>query len=245
MVKELKAYIVEDDKENIEFLKLLVEGYIPPIKIIGEATNEDEIVDLLISDEADIIFLDIELEDTKTSLEIMDDFGGSSAEIIVVSSSKEYTLEALNKHDIAAYMLKPLVLQDLNKALIKVQKRIEEKIEVKKLTSVKPDVIAIPDLTSAEILSNTDIIYLEAAGKYTIFHLSNGTTRTVSKNLGSYIEILPYNLFFRIHHKFLVNIKAVESIFRNQGNYCVLKNGKHLPIAKRRFEELRKFLSLK
>ncbi|WP_397447617.1 LytR/AlgR family response regulator transcription factor [Polaribacter sp. R77954] len=245
MVKELKAYIVEDDKENIEFLKLLVEGYIPPIKIIGEATNELEFVDLLIKDEADIVFLDIELDESKTSLEIMEDHGGISAEIIVVSSSKEYALKAINQYDIAAYMIKPLSMRDLNRALIKAEKKIQEKIEIKKLKLVKTDVVAIPDFNSIEIVNIVDIIYLEAAGKYTIFHLSNGITRTVSKNLGSYIEILPNNLFFRIHHKFLVNITAVESIFRNQGKYCVLKNGKHLPIAKRRFEEIRKFLSLK
>ncbi len=246
MIKELKAYIVEDNQENIEFLKLLIKGYIPSINIIGEAVNQEEFVDLLVEDQADVIFLDIELDEMKTSLEVLEDFGGTSAEIIVVSSSKEYVLNAINKHnDIVAYVLKPFNMIDLNRALIKAEKNIRKKLEIKTLASVKNDIIAIPNLESIEILKTEEIVYLEAAGKYTIFHLSDLSTRTVSKILGFYTQILPANVFFRIHNKFLINITETNKIYRTDGNYCELNNGKSLPIAKRYFEELRKYLYLK
>ena len=245
MIEQIKAYIVEDDQENIDFFKILINGYIPPIKIIGEATNQDEFADLLLKDEADVIFLDIELDEQKTSLEILDDFGGVSAEIVVISGSKEYALKALNEHNIAAYLLKPLSMLSLNKALIKVHKNIEAKKEIQKLTAVKTDVIAIPDLTSIEIIKTAQLSYLEAAGKYTVVHLLNGSSRTVSKNLGTYIETLPKHKFFRIHHKYLININETQKIYKTDGYYCMLKSGRNLPIAKRRVEELRKFLHLK
>ncbi|TXD48172.1 MULTISPECIES: LytTR family transcriptional regulator DNA-binding domain-containing protein [unclassified Polaribacter] len=48
-----------------------------------------------------------------------------------------------------------------------------------------------------------------------------------------------------MHHKYIINIGKTESIYKTDGHYCLLKNTKTLPIAKRRLEEFRKFLSLK
>ena len=94
-------------------------------------------------------------------------------------------------------------------------------------------------------LNTSEILYLEADGKYTVFYMSDNTKKVVSKNIGEYEKTLPDSIFFRIHHKYIVNLKKVLKINRSDGNYCQLLNGKTLSIAKRRQEELRKFLNLK
>ncbi|MBG7610984.1 response regulator transcription factor [Polaribacter sp. BAL334] len=247
MSRKLKAYIVEDNIMNVEILKELIDKYYPSISIVGEATNTEEFVELLMQNEADVIFLDIELGQKKNSLDILKEFENIDSEIIIISSSEEYALKALNEHTITSYLLKPINLLDFQKTIQKLGKKLNETIESKtspNFDTITRDVIAIPGLTMIEIVSLNDILYVEADGKYTKFHLEDGSSKIVSKNIGIYENILPKNLFFRIHHKYILNISKTDNVFRTDGSYCVLKNGKNLPIAKRRMQELRKFLCL-
>ncbi|WP_189663352.1 MULTISPECIES: response regulator [unclassified Polaribacter] len=103
-MKNLKAYIVEDDLENIELLKLLVKKCSPDIEFIGEATNTAEFIDLLLLNKADIIFLDIDLQEERNSLDILSNFTKIEAEIVITSSSEEFAINALNEHNISSYV---------------------------------------------------------------------------------------------------------------------------------------------
>ena len=107
------------------------------------------------------------------------------------------------------------------------------------------NIIGLPTATNIDIVKIENILYLEADGKYTVFNMVDGSSIIVSRNIGTYRTKLPENLFFRIHSKYIVNIKKIRNISKSDGNYCQLTNGKSLPIAKRRREELCKFLHLK
>ncbi|MFT6065450.1 MAG: two-component system LytT family response regulator [Paraglaciecola sp.] len=110
---------------------------------------------------------------------------------------------------------------------------------------INENLIALPNIHSIEFVDTQDILYLEADGNYTIFHLVDNITKVVSKNIGGYEKVLPINFFFRIHHKYIINFNKVSLISKTDGYYCELNNGEALPVAKRRQEELRKFLKLK
>ncbi|WP_439133006.1 LytR/AlgR family response regulator transcription factor [Polaribacter sp.] len=246
MEKNLTAYIVEDDVLNLELLKFLINKCNPNISIIGEAKNTDEFTGLMLENKADVLFLDVELEDEKSSLDILNDFKNIKPEIIITSSSEDYALNAINEFNIFSYLIKPLNIIKINKALSKLENELEQKSDNNESTDnvLAEGIIAIPDFKSIELLDIYKISYLEAAGKYTVFHLTDGSSRTVSKNIGNYEQQLPKNVFFRIHHKFLININETKTVYRTDGHYCVLKNGKSLPIAKRRIDGLRKYINL-
>ena len=105
--------------------------------------------------------------------------------------------------------------------------------------------IALPLHGSIELIEVENIMYLEADGKYTSFYLMDNIIKVVSKNIGFYEDKLPIDLFYRIHHKFIVNFNMVSSIRTTDGNYCILDNSKSLSISKRKLEPLRRFLNLK
>ncbi len=247
MGKILTAYIVEDDVLNLELLKFLINKCNPNISIIGEAKNIDEFIGLMLKNEADVLFLDVELEDEKSSLDILNDFKNIKPEIIITSSSEDYALQAINEFNIFSYLIKPLNIIKINKVLTKLENQLEQKSynNQSKDNVLAEGIIAIPDFKSIELLDIYEIFYLEAAGKYTVFYLSDGSTRTVSKNIGHYEQLLPEKVFFRIHHKYLININETKTIFKSDGHYCVLKNGNSLPIAKRRIDGLRNYIHLK
>jgi two-component system LytT family response regulator len=110
---------------------------------------------------------------------------------------------------------------------------------------INENLIALPNISSIEFVDTQDILYLEADGNYTIFHLVDNITKVVSKNMGGYEKILPISFFFRIHHKYIINFKKVSLISKTDGYFCKLNNGEDLPVSQRKQEELRKFLKLK
>ena len=143
------------------------------------------------------------------------------------------------------YLVKPYGLIDFKRVITSTIKKIQnirdKQTYCKGLTE---DLIAISTIKSIEFIKTKDILYLEADGKYTVFHLIDDIVKVVSKNLGEYEKVLPKQLFFRIHHKYIVNLCTIKNINRSDGNYCHLINGKSLSIAKRRQESLRKFLNI-
>ena len=64
---------------------------------------------------------------------------------------------------------------------------------------------------------------MEANNNYTTFYLANNSKLTVSKTLGYYEELLEDTFFFRIHAKYLVNIKMVLK-YRKKAKEIDLKN---------------------
>lgn len=246
MAETFKILIVEDDEINITLLKHFLSKYCQNCVVVGEARNSIEFIELFLSLKPDILLLDIDLGEEKNSLEILNEFDEIKSQIIIVSSHKDFALKAINKYHVVGYILKPFNITDLSNAMDIAKKNIiQSKALDKRKATNKGNIIGIPTSTSIDLVDIRDILYLEAEGKYTVFHMAKGESKVTSKNIGFYEKILPKHLFYRIHHKFIVNLKKVTTINRADGNYCVLNNGKSLSIATRRAEQLRKLLCVK
>ena len=241
-MRNYTAIIIDDELENIQLLKVLLSKYCPDIEVVSVGTNVKEGVSEILEYEPDILFLDIKL-DNDTSFEILNYLDHVESEIIFVSSYEEYAIKAI-EHNAAGYVLKPIETSKL----IEVVKKTTQKI-VSKDEGISGDkeshLIAIPYVNTIEIINSDEIIYLEADGRYTIFHLISGKTKIASRNLGEYEKLLPKHSFFRIHHRHIVNLNMVKNINKAAGNYMELKNDISLPIAKRRQEKLHRFLKIK
>lgn len=245
MKGKIRTLIVEDDIINVKILTILLKKYCLEIEIVGIANNSEDFINLLLSNEPDLLLLDINLGEEKNTLEILNEVKDNNSEIIIISSNESYAIEAINQYNISGYVLKPIRTIELKNVISTALKNIYRKREIEKHElGLSEKLIAITSLKTIELIPITDILYLEADGKYTIFHLNDKKKKVVSKNIGEYEKILPKNLFFRIHHKYIVNVQKVTTINRSDGNYCQLIDGKTLTIAKRRQEAIRKFLYL-
>ena len=86
-----------------------------------------------------------------------------------------------------------------------------------------------------------DIVYVEASGSYSTLYLNTGKRITVSKNLKRIEEMLQDTLFCRVHNSYLVRLDAVQSFSHRNGTLLLL-NGKEIPMAVRKKEQVRKQL---
>ncbi|GAA4936116.1 LytTR family DNA-binding domain-containing protein [Algibacter agarivorans] len=244
-MKKYSALILDDDIENIKLLSIYINKYFKNINIIATVNDIENCIEAYYTYLPDLLFLDVELEGNETSFNFLESIEHIKSKTIFISSYDEYAIKAINL-DVVGYILKPIKINELVKVVDKAISQIKKEatnLDSHKLSS--NNIIAIPSASKVELVPVQNIVYLEADGRYTIFHLSNGSNRVSSRNLGEYEKMLNKSVFFRIHHRYIVNLNMVNNINKTAGNYCELLNNKALPIAKRRQESLNKFLNLK
>lgn len=90
------------------------------------------------------------------------------------------------------------------------------------------------------LLPFADIVFIEAQGNYTAFHLRHGQHSLTSKSLGFYGDKLPDQLI-RVHKSYFVNLLYVMTF---DGAFVHLTSGQRLPVSRRRRREVKTQLLL-
>lgn len=94
--------------------------------------------------------------------------------------------------------------------------------------------IVLPTSEGIEILSEDDILYLEASGNYTRVHLSNSELSLLScKNLGFFEKNLSTDSFFRIHKSHIINLNALKK-YNKHSLSVMLESNLVLDVAERK-----------
>lgn len=193
--------------------------YSVPLKVSSFLSGSEL---LLHSDKFDLIFLDIEMPDMDgiqlgQQLNTVD----FSGKIIMLTCKSERFKEAF-KIGAFRFVTKPIIQSELFSALNDVRQAMigEETIEV--YTNNHP-----------YIIRQKDIIYIEAQDGYTEIHCKAKMFRS-EESLNHWETLLDNRLFFRIHKKYILNMRFIKNI--NQ-NTIYLKEIK-LPLARRRKKEL-------
>jgi two-component system LytT family response regulator len=248
MNKKIKTLIVEDDVVSNTLFKTQLNTYFKDIEVVGLVTNTEELINFLLKDSFDLIFLDIDLGGEKNTLDILSEINDLDAEIIIISSHETHAVKVFNQKRFSSYLLKPASILDLKQAIETAVLKINDKkgllLQTDNGGQFSESLIAITSGADTTIIKMEEILYLEADGRHTIFTLDDNSKLISLRNLGVYEKILSKSSFYRIHHKYIVHIKKIVSINRSEGAYCRLVNDDSLSISKRRLEALRKFLHL-
>ena len=199
-------------------------------------------------------FLDI-LLDRDNSFHLLENLEKTSFHIIFTTAYDEFAIKAF-RYNATDYLLKPIVIDELVKAVDRVEEQIHKKEfvhreQIKQLSESilkkQPlNYLTVSGMDRVDFIQPEDIIYLKSAGHYTEFYLQDKKRKIISSRpIGEYETILPQDRFYRIHNSFLINLGALININKKAGNYCELTNGVSLPISRRRFEGLIKLMRLK
>lgn len=232
----INTVIIDDNKKSIDLLNILLSKTCPKINVIGEASNYKDAIDLIRKTSPDLIFLDIDLlTDHVNGFNVIDNFKNADFKIIVVSGH-DYALKAF-EYDVVDYLIKPVEVQKLVKAVNKVE------INLKK--NVCKGFVSIPSITKVELIDVKDIIYFYAEGKYTLIKLKTNKEILSSRNLKEFEDKLDVNIFFRIHKSYLININNLNFIDKKKCFSCVMINGDRVPVSRRKKESFSNYIGLK
>jgi two-component system LytT family response regulator len=234
----LRSIIVDDEFKSREGLKALIEKFCENIEVAALCQDGDEAIAAIDSYKPDVVFLDVQLQ-RETGFEILEKLDKIEFEIIFTTAYSEFAIKAF-KFAAIDYLLKPIDINELRKAVDKAQKRIIGSISERvaqlaqnlKGNSFRHSRLAIPANDGLVFINVGEIIYCEASGNYTNIFMDDGRKFVVSRTLKEYEDLLEEHDFFRIHNSFLINLNSIKKYIRGEGGQVVMVNDKALDVSK-------------
>jgi two-component system, LytTR family, response regulator len=226
----LRCYFLDDEQNAIDaILAMMKKKFASQVEIIGCSTNVFIAIDEIEELQPDLLFLDVEMPQMN-GLEVLKHFPERNFNVIFTTAHEKYALPAL-KAAATDYLVKPLSPQDVFDA-------IQKCVERKHISGTKKDT-SNPKInlsTSHELLvvPINDIVRIEGNNNYSHFHFTNRPKVIISKTLKEFEDQLAFNNFFRIHQSHLINLKYVEAVKSNDGDFVLLKHGHKVEISRRR-----------
>ena len=215
----LTALIIDDEENARILLKQRLKKFHPEIEIKDLCSNAKEALLSLIRYKPDLIFLDIQMPDM-TGLEFFERLGDLNlavqAIITTAYSQPEYYKKAIHL-GLADYLLKPIIKEELDAALEKVQSRIAMKQHTRQVPNIvqvlKSDVKISLNTGSSKIFIRPEtIVYASSDGKYSRIFFTSSSEETVMMGLGDLAEILPEGDFLKIDRFTIVNRNYVLKV---------------------------------
>jgi len=239
----LNIVIVEDELHNRENLKALLNEVPSPIQLLGEAAGKAEAIQLIKAQKPDLVLMDIELNDG-TGFDILSELPYAGFEVIFTTAFEHYALKAI-KFSSIDYLLKPLNQDELNAAIQKAMQKKDESLRKQQLELLLSSLdqkqeqrnICLSTSDGIEFIKTAEILYCEASGSYTHFHLKVNHKLLVSKNLKEYSQLLDDHDFMRVHNSYLINLKEVKRFVKSEGGYILMNNGAQIPISTKKRDD--------
>lgn len=229
---KIKALIIDDEPHAQKLLAKLITDSPSNISIVGTASTVNEAFEMINLLKPEIIFLDIQIKD-KTGFDLLDKIDQANFYTIFVTSHMEYALEAI-KNDAFDYLLKPIDEDELNAALLKVEKLIHSSYDYNSISS-NSNRLEIRSQKGFTYIDKKNIIALKASGSY-VEILTKDKSYILSKNLSFVLRSFEGVSFFRAHNSFAINLKeVVQYIFET--NTIHMSNGLEIPLAHRRKDD--------
>lgn len=246
---KITALVLEDDNNMrssfCDKLRELTRNSIHSWEFL-EAADNDQAFYYIQKYKPDIAFLDVELDNKKTSFDLLKQLHKIDFFIIFVTAYNEYAIQAIRLSCID-YILKPVSDDTLKEALQKfiLKKRDYEIMASNLMDILQNDIprIVINTLEGSIILNIYEIVCLQADGHNTFFYMQDGKRHLSTKTMGSYSDLLKN--FCRIHAKWFVNMSYVTGdthLEKINLSVTIPKIGNSLPIANLRKQAVKKQL---
>lgn len=202
--------IVDDEPLAIKVIEAHV-GKIPSLEVIATCTNAVEAFDILMQQNIDLVFLDVEMPGI-TGIDLLKSLKKAPA-IIITTAYRDFALDAYEL-DAIDYLLKPIAFDRFFKSVSKYyQWHSSEKSEVKVSSDQRvtqdPFIYVRSDRKIVKVLMER-IHFIESLKDYIKIHTEEGMIITKEK-ISLLEKKLPDALFIRTHRSFLVSVNHIKS----------------------------------
>ena len=247
----IKSIIIDDEQHCIRALSNDLKQHCPSVEVIETCHSAKEGIMAIKKLNPDLVFLDVEMP-WMNGFEMLEVLGDVNFSIIFTTAHDEFAAKAF-RISAVDYLLKPIDANDLKTAVLKVEKKMEEGSSLNHISNLLRNIrqpsaeqkIALPQREGYEFIDVASIVYCQAEGAYTKVFITDKKTMLISRTLGDVEELLPPEMFQRIHHSTLINVAYISQFLRTDGGYVILKNGEKLSVSKAKKEMLMARLGLK
>lgn len=248
MDNQLKAIIIDDELECIDFLANELSEYCPDVEIVASSSSGKDGIKAIIKHQPDMVFLDIDMPFVN-GFDVIEMVPNIDFPVIFTTAYDQYALKAF-KISAIDYLLKPVQPADLEQAVDKVrrikrqgnsQRQIEFLIEqLKDIENNSVRKIALPTFDGLEFIKLDEILYCQSDGAYSNVFFKTGKKMYISKPLRFLEDILCDYHFFRVHNSYIVNLNHVHKYSKTDGGILIMDNGDHVRVSRSKKQELLK-----
>jgi two-component system, LytTR family, response regulator len=243
----IKAILIDDEENSLSSLKEKLLANCKQVKIIACCDNAAKGIEAIDTLQPDIVFLDIEMP-VMNGFVMLQQLTYKNFELIFTTAYDHYAIKAI-RCSALDYLVKPIEIEDLKTAVLNAQVKrnrsypnpqiemlVEQLVNKKNAFSR----IAIPTTDGLRFIKVENIIYLEASSNYTHIFTTENKKYIASHTLKDFEDLLPAEIFVRIHNSYIINKNYTEKYIRGEGGQVVLSNGVTLDVAKRKKAEFLK-----
>lgn len=204
--------MVDDEPLAIDVLRQHIE-MVEQLEVIGTCNNAFKAMDFLKEHQVDLMFLDIH----------MPKLSGISfvrtlqhpPKVIFTTAYKEYALDAFEL-DAVDYLLKPISLERFLRSVNKLTHvALKGDAEVPETKEGQDGFMYFRADRKMVKLFYQEILYIESIKDYIKIVREGNPPLLVKQSITSTEEMLPSNLFVRVHRSFIVSVKRVTAFTNN------------------------------
>lgn len=212
---KLSAIAIDDEPKALEVVQMHA-AKVPFLDLRASFVDAFEALPFLRQNKVDLLFLDIKMPDI-SGIEFAQILKNGPL-VVFTTAYSEYAVQGFDL-DAVDYLLKPFSLARFTKACNKA-------LEMKNVRGEEaPDFIFLKTGYEEEKVFLKDILYIEAAGNYMTYVLKERKLMC-RQNVPEALQALPEQDFVRVHRSFIVGVKHVGKIARQQ----VWVNGVEIPV---------------
>ncbi|MDI9342474.1 MAG: LytTR family DNA-binding domain-containing protein [Sediminibacterium sp.] len=239
-MQKYRAVIIDDEEDSRSNTRSMLTNYCPEIEIVGEAANGPEGKLKIQELKPHVVFLDINMPGM-TGFQMLEGIYDRDFCVIFLTAYSEHGINAV-KAGATDYLLKPLMLSELQSAIRKVMLHYENKASSNAKPENDKNLVLINHSKGFTLVDYKDIVWLEASDNYTNLYLAGTKKIVASKTLKEFEAILPDSEFFRIHRSALINVSYVKEYSNHEGGEVILSDGTHVQVSKARIQEFAEYI---
>ncbi len=210
---KLKTIAIDDEPLALKLVSDYI-GKTPFLELVGAFDNPLDAIDFLSNQEADLIFVDIQMPDL-SGIEFTRSLEGDH-KIIFTTAYEKYALEGF-KLNALDYLLKPFSYEEFLRAAMKAHKMAELQANALPTIEANNQFLFLKSEYKIRRINFDDILYIEGLKDYIKVYTSGEAKPVLSLNsIKSLEQKLPEEKFMRVHRSYIVNLNKIETIERSR-----------------------------
>jgi DNA-binding LytR/AlgR family response regulator len=204
--KKIRCLVVDDEPPAREVIGRYIAGT-PMLELSGECGNAVDALAFLQRQPVDLLFLDIRMPQLNGNelVKILK----QPPKVIFTTAHAEYALEGYEL-DVVDYLLKPVQFDRFLKAVHKAALGVQPPETLTAHPNGQPAFVYFrADRKMVKVMLD-DILYIESMKDYIKIFSSQGAIIT-RQSISSVEEMLPEDLFLRVHRSFIVSVSKLRS----------------------------------
>ena len=213
----MRVIIVEDESFSADKLETMLKQLRTDIDVVGKLPSVNATIEWFTKhDEVDLVFMDIHLSDG-VSFQVFEKVE-IKAPIIFTTAFDQYAIQAF-KHNSIDYLLKPIDVDDLERALLKYESLGTSQLNRIQVEDLKDDVLKrvkkrflVKLGSKLESVPVTSIAYFKSANKLNYLVTHAGQQYVIDYTMDQVFEMVDETQFFKINRGMIVHIDAIDQI---------------------------------